>query len=74
MGQGGDSHNAGAGDPILTLAVEQDTVPWYKKRNLRYLYLMLVPTCMGIEITSGWDSGMIKYVLPVRVVSPTDKS
>ncbi|OQO05427.1 hypothetical protein B0A48_09196 [Cryoendolithus antarcticus] len=62
MGQGGDSHNAGAGDPILTLAVEQDTVPWFKKRNLRYLYLMLVPTCMGIEITSGWDSGMINAV------------
>ena len=40
-------------DPVLTRAVQEDKVPWYKKRNLRYLYLFLFPTCMGIEITSG---------------------
>lgn len=38
-------------DPVLTRAVNEDKVPWYKKPNLRYLYLFLFPTCMGIEIT-----------------------
>lgn len=49
----------GAGDPIITRISEEDKVPWYKKPNLRYLYLMLFPTCMGIELTSGFDSQMI---------------
>lgn len=55
----GAKHAAGAADPVLTHAVENDHVPWYKKPNLRYLYFMLFPTCMGIEITSGFDSQMI---------------
>lgn len=46
-------------DPVLTRVVEEDKVPWWKKRNLRLLYLMLYPTCMGIEITSGFDSSLI---------------
>ncbi|KAL2761099.1 hypothetical protein ACRALDRAFT_2096446 [Sodiomyces alcalophilus JCM 7366] len=49
----------GAADPVLTRIAEEDTVPWFKKPNLRYLYLMLFPTCMGIELTSGFDSQMI---------------
>lgn len=49
----------GAADPILTRIAEEDTMPWYKKPNLRYLYFMLFPTCMGIELTSGFDSQMI---------------
>lgn len=28
-------------DPVLTRIVEEDKVPWYKKRNLRYLYFMV---------------------------------
>lgn len=28
-------------DPVLTRIVEEDKVPWYKKPNLRYLYLMV---------------------------------
>jgi hypothetical protein len=36
---------SGASDPVLTLAVEHDKVPWYQKPNLRYLYFMLFPTC-----------------------------
>lgn len=47
------------GDPILTRMVEEDKVKWYRKPNLRLLYLLLYPTCMGIEITSGFDSQMI---------------
>jgi hypothetical protein len=46
-------------DPILTRVVEEDKVRWWRKRNLRLLYLLLYPTCMGIEITSGFDSQMI---------------
>ncbi|KAH8593223.1 MFS sugar transporter-like protein [Bisporella sp. PMI_857] len=46
-------------DPVLTRIVEEDKVKWWKKPNLRYLYLLLYPTCMGIEITSGFDSQMI---------------
>ncbi|KAE8449216.1 hypothetical protein EG329_008383 [Mollisiaceae sp. DMI_Dod_QoI] len=46
-------------DPVLTHIVEEDKVRWWKKRNLRLLYLLLYPTCMGIEITSGFDSQMI---------------
>ena len=49
----------GAADPILTRLVAEDKVPWYKKRNLRFLYLMLFPTCMCIEATSGFDSQMM---------------
>ena len=40
-------------DPIITRLVAEDTVPWYQKRNLRLLYLIMFPTCIGIEMTSG---------------------
>ncbi|KAI0487742.1 guanine deaminase [Xylaria cf. heliscus] len=49
----------GASDPILTRIVNEDKVPWYRKPNLRMLYLLLFPTCMGIELTSGFDSQLI---------------
>jgi hypothetical protein len=52
----------GLADPVLTRLVEQDLVPWYKKKNLRILYLLLLPTCIGIEMTSGFDSQMINTV------------
>ncbi|KAF7927724.1 uncharacterized protein EAE98_006106 [Botrytis deweyae] len=46
-------------DPVLTRIVDEDKVAWWRKRNLRILYLLLYPTCMGIEMTSGFDSQMI---------------
>ena len=46
------------GDPVTQL-VKDDTVVWYKKKNLRSLYFLLFPTCMGIEVTSGFDSQLI---------------
>jgi MFS family permease len=49
-------------DPVLTRIVDQDQVPWYRKRNLRRLYMLLLPTCIGIEMTSGFDSQMINTV------------
>ena len=53
-------------DPVLTRIVNEDKVPWYKKPNLRNLYFLLLPTCIGIEITSGFDSQMINSVQIVK--------
>lgn len=48
-----------AADPIVTRLVKEDRVPWYKKRNLRLMYLWLFMCCMGVEMTSGFDSQLI---------------
>ncbi|KAG7447741.1 MFS general substrate transporter [Guyanagaster necrorhizus] len=37
----------------------QDKTPWYRKPNLRLLYLLLFPACIGVEMTSGFDSSMM---------------
>jgi len=50
---------SGLSDAILTNLVKEDTVPWYKKPNLRYMYLWLFLCCMGVEMTSGFDSQLI---------------
>ncbi|KAF2019199.1 general substrate transporter [Aaosphaeria arxii CBS 175.79] len=55
----GGKPKATAADPVLTRIVEQDTVSWIRKPNLRRLYLLLVPAAIGIEITSGFDSQLI---------------
>ncbi|KAJ4990539.1 MFS sugar transporter [Stagonosporopsis vannaccii] len=49
----------GTSDPIITRMVAEDKVPWYKKPNLRYMYLWLFLCCMGVEMTSGFDSQLI---------------
>ncbi|KAJ6482914.1 general substrate transporter [Mycena vitilis] len=36
-----------------------DAVPWYKKPNLRYLYLVLLPACIGAEMTSAFDTNLL---------------
>jgi hypothetical protein len=58
---GGDSHDA-----IVTRLANEDKVPWYRKPNLRHLYFMLIPTCMGIQMTSGFHSQMVNamQILP----------
>ncbi len=56
---GGAGTGLGVADPIITRLANEDHVRWYKKPNLRYLYFLLFPTCMGIELTSGFDSQMI---------------
>ncbi|TAQ83666.1 hypothetical protein B7494_g8012 [Chlorociboria aeruginascens] len=53
------THADGTSDPILSRMVDEDKVPWYKKPNLRFLYMILFPACMGIEMTSGFDSQLI---------------
>jgi hypothetical protein len=54
-----EAAQTGEADPIISRLAAEDKVRWFRKPNLRYLYLMLFPTCMGIEITSGFDSQMI---------------
>ncbi|KAK3400449.1 general substrate transporter [Sordaria brevicollis] len=56
---GGAGGDFGGGDPVISGLAKADPIPWYKKPNLRFLYFMLFPTCMGIELTSGFDSQMI---------------
>jgi MFS family permease len=38
---------------------KNDQVKWWNKPNLRRLYLLLVPFCLFIESTSGFDSSMM---------------
>lgn len=54
-----DTKTTGASAPVVTIIANEDKVGWYRKPNLRYLYLILFPACMGIELTSGFDSQMI---------------
>ncbi|KAL4876241.1 MFS transporter [Aspergillus karnatakaensis] len=37
----------------------EDKIPWYKKRNLRNLYLFLMPSALGVEITTGFDGSVL---------------
>ncbi|KAF1832853.1 hexose transporter-like protein [Decorospora gaudefroyi] len=62
MARVGAAAAARPSDPVLTRVVAQDQIPWYRKRNLRRLYALLLPTCIGIEMTSGFDSQMINTV------------
>ncbi|KAI1491802.1 general substrate transporter [Biscogniauxia mediterranea] len=49
-------------DNIVHRMAMEDEVPWHQKPNLRYLYFMLFPCLMGIEMTSGFDSQIINAV------------
>lgn len=53
------NRGAGAADPIISNLVAADKTPWYKKPNLRGLYFWLFLCCMGVEMTSGFDSQLI---------------
>ncbi|KAF5853258.1 hypothetical protein GGP41_001800 [Bipolaris sorokiniana] len=50
---------AEAGEGIIERIVAEDKVRWWNKPNLRRLYLLLVPFCLFIESTSGFDSSMM---------------
>jgi hypothetical protein len=62
MARVGAAAAARQADPVLTRMVERDQTPWYRKKNLRRLYALLLPTCIGIEMTSGFDSQMVDTV------------
>lgn len=46
-------------DTILSTLVAQDNVPWYRKRNLRKLYLLFIGSVLCIETTSGYDASVV---------------
>jgi len=46
-------------DPIVTRLAREDKVRWFKKPNLRRMYFFLFVCCMGVEMTSGFDSQLI---------------
>lgn len=46
-------------DSIISRLIAADQLSWYMKPNLRNLYLVMFPTCIGIEITSGFDASMM---------------
>ncbi|KAL2870363.1 MFS transporter [Aspergillus lucknowensis] len=58
------THLAKASD-VMQL-VEQDLVPWYKKKNLRNLYFALVPAALGVEMTSGFDGSVLNGLQAVQ--------
>ncbi|KAL4977901.1 MFS transporter [Aspergillus desertorum] len=37
----------------------EDRVPWYQKENLRRLYMFLMPSALGVEITTGFDGSVL---------------
>lgn len=52
-------HETGLADNILTQIANEDKVKWFKKPTLRVMYLWLFLCCMGVEMTSGFDSALI---------------
>jgi hypothetical protein len=56
-----DTLNASAlaeASDVAQLALH-NKIPWYKKANLRLLYLTLVPAALGVEMTSGYDGSVL---------------
>lgn len=47
-----DSHLE-SNDAIVSQLAQEDKVSWYRKPNLRLLYILMLPTCLGVEMTSG---------------------
>lgn len=46
--------------------LDLDNTPWYRKRNLRSLYLTLVPAALGVEMTSGYDGSILNGLQAVQ--------
>lgn len=46
--------------------LDLDTVPWYKRRNLRRLYFALIPAVLGVEMTSGYDGSIMNGLQAVK--------
>jgi len=53
-------------DPRLAKIARSDTKKWYQKPKLRSLYLILIPTALGVEWTSGFDSSMMNSLQAVK--------
>ncbi|EMC98111.1 hypothetical protein BAUCODRAFT_22945 [Baudoinia panamericana UAMH 10762] len=46
--------------------LDLDTVSWWKRPNLRRLYLCLVPAVLGVEMTSGYDGSILNGLQAVQ--------
>ncbi|KAJ7279057.1 hexose transporter, partial [Mycena rebaudengoi] len=46
--------------------VAQDDRPWYRKPNLRTLYALLLPACVGAEMTSAFDVTLMNGLQATR--------
>jgi hypothetical protein len=51
-----------AATALVTELARLDARPWYQKPNLRTLYFLMFPACMGVEYTSGFDSSMMNGI------------
>ncbi|PLB44157.1 MFS transporter [Aspergillus steynii IBT 23096] len=58
MSRGADAKQLAGQSEVIRL-LEADTVPWYKKPNLRFLYFCLVPAALGVEMTTGYDGSVL---------------
>lgn len=64
-------HAAGFSDPIITRMAEEDKVPWYKKRNLRLMYLWLFLCCVGtLPLLISFSMEDLYTVLPCTKSKP----
>ncbi|KAL5388186.1 hypothetical protein DPSP01_003175 [Paraphaeosphaeria sporulosa] len=52
-------------EPRVMQIVNADKRKWYQKPNLRFLYFILVPTCIGTEWTLGFDGSMMNNLQAV---------
>jgi hypothetical protein len=43
-----------------------DQTPWYRKKNLRRLYLTMIPAALGVEMTSGYDGSVLNGLQAVQ--------
>lgn len=46
--------------------LDADTTPWYKRPNLRKLYVCLIPAVLGCEMTSGYDGSILNGLQAVQ--------
>ena len=46
-------------DTLVSTLLANDNVPWYRKPNLRKLYLLFIGSVLCIETTSGYDASVV---------------
>lgn len=61
-----EKENVAAPLADTTRLLNEDKTPWYQKRNLRNLYLCLVPAAIGVEMTSGFDGSVLNGLQAVE--------
>lgn len=49
---------AATGGIELVQLIRLDATPWYKKPNLRRLYLCLIPAALEVKMATGYDGSI----------------